>query len=70
MEQGIRSLLLYIMQMKDLSSSLSFGGSIFSKALTFSGSGFTPSEVNSMPQNLIYDLPKIHFSWFKVRFAF
>ena len=59
MKLGIKS--LCIMKMKDLSSSLSFGGLIFSKTSTFSGSGFTLSEVNSMPQNVISNLTKIYF---------
>ena len=58
------------MQMRYLSSSLSVGGLIFYKALNFSGSGFTPSEVNSILKNFISDLPKIHSPGFKVRFAF
>ena len=64
---GVKSLLLCTMQMKHLSSSLSFGGLIFSKALTFSGSGL---EVNTISNNFIPELPKTHFSGFKVRFAF
>ena len=60
---GIKSPLLCIMQMKDPSSSLSFGDIIFSKSLTFSVSGFKPSEVNSIPKNFISGLPKIHFSF-------
>ena len=37
--------------------------------MTFSGSGFTPSEVNSIPK-CFFDLRKIQFSGFKVRFSF
>ena len=41
-----------------------------SKAFNFSGSGFTSSDVNNILQNLISDLPKLHFSGFNIRFAF
>ena len=46
-----------IKSLKDLISPLSFGGSIFSMALTFSGSGFTPLEKKHSP--------KLHFLFTK-----
>ena len=66
---GIKSLLLWIMQIKDFNSLLFLGGGRFSKALTFSGSGLTPHDEKIIPQNAVSVFPKEHFLRLSVKLA-
>ena len=56
----MKSLLLCIIYIKYLSSSMFLGSCRSSRALFFSGSGFTPSEENNIPQNFISFEPKVY----------
>ena len=55
---GIKSILLWIMQIKDLNSLLFLGGGSFSKGLIFLGSGITPRDEKIISKNAIYVFSK------------
>ena len=64
----MESVLLCIIYINHLSSFLFLGGSISSRSLFFSGSGFTFSEENNVPKNFISLEPRVHLFGLRVRF--